>query len=114
LRPEYRPGFVQAVSFNAGTVADTAGERFCASNRKPGLDRLIVSGLSHYITRHDCFVTNSISSSKPSLRRVCTQLNDIAKRLERKLKWDPAKEEFVYDSEANRMHDRSMKRPWHL
>jgi predicted dehydrogenase len=43
-----------------------------------------------------------------------TQLNDIVTRLGRKLKWDPAKEEFIGDSEANRMLDRPMRNPWHL
>jgi predicted dehydrogenase len=43
-----------------------------------------------------------------------TQLNDIVTRLGRKLKWDPEKEEFIGDSEANRMLDRPMRNPWHL
>jgi predicted dehydrogenase len=41
-------------------------------------------------------------------------LNDIATRLERKLSWDPRKEEFVNDAEANRMLKRAMRSPWHL
>ncbi|MHC4659266.1 MAG: Gfo/Idh/MocA family protein [Planctomycetota bacterium] len=41
-------------------------------------------------------------------------LNDIATRLERKLRWNPQKEQFVNDSEANRMLKRSMRSPWHL
>jgi predicted dehydrogenase len=41
-------------------------------------------------------------------------LNDIATRLGRKLRWDPEKEEFVNDSEANRMLNRAMRSPWHL
>jgi predicted dehydrogenase len=41
-------------------------------------------------------------------------LNDIATRLGRKLRWDPEKEEFVNDSEANRMLKRAMRSPWHL
>jgi len=32
--------------------------------------------------------------------------------LGRKLTWDPAKEEFVNDAEANRMRSRAVRKPW--
>ncbi|MBI4587125.1 MAG: Gfo/Idh/MocA family oxidoreductase [Planctomycetes bacterium] len=41
-------------------------------------------------------------------------LGDIAMRLGRKLRWDPAKEQFVNDPEANRWLSREMRAPWHL
>lgn len=41
-------------------------------------------------------------------------LSDIAMRLRRKLRWDPAKEEFVGDAEANRMLSRAAREPWNL
>jgi len=44
---------------------------------------------------------------------IC-QLADIAIRLRRKLRWDPEKEQFVNDAEANRMLSRAMREPWHL
>lgn len=44
---------------------------------------------------------------------IC-HLSNIAMRLGRKLHWDPEKEEFVNDAEANRMLVRSMRSPWHL
>jgi predicted dehydrogenase len=44
---------------------------------------------------------------------VC-QLSDIATRLKRKLRWDPAKERFIGDDEANKMLTRDMRAPWHL
>ena len=34
--------------------------------------------------------------------------------LGRKLRWDPAKEEFVGDDMANRMRGRTMRAPWAL
>ncbi|MBP7050399.1 MAG: Gfo/Idh/MocA family oxidoreductase [Phycisphaerae bacterium] len=41
-------------------------------------------------------------------------LGEIAMLLERKLRWNPEKEEFVNDPEANRMLSRPMRAPWHL
>ncbi len=39
-------------------------------------------------------------------------LDQIAIKLRRKLRWDPAKEDFVADAEASRMLDRPMRAPW--
>jgi predicted dehydrogenase len=44
---------------------------------------------------------------------VC-QLANIAYVLKRPLKWDPDKEEFPNDDEANRMLSRPMRSPWRL
>ncbi|MBM4031492.1 MAG: Gfo/Idh/MocA family oxidoreductase [Planctomycetes bacterium] len=44
---------------------------------------------------------------------VC-HLGNLAYRLNRPLKWDPAKEEFVGDAEANRWLDRPKRAPWTL
>jgi predicted dehydrogenase len=44
---------------------------------------------------------------------VC-HICDIAMRLGRKLRWDPAAERFVDDAEANRMLSRAWRSPWHL
>ena len=38
----------------------------------------------------------------------------IAFQLGRKLTWDPVKEEFVGDAEANRMRSRAMREPWRI
>lgn len=48
--------------------------------------------------------------------RTCTvcHLGNIAMTLERPLKWDPVKERFVNDPEADRMLYRPMRGPWHL
>jgi predicted dehydrogenase len=44
---------------------------------------------------------------------VCL-LGEIAMRLGRRLKWDPQRERFVNDTEADRMLSRPMRSPWHL
>ena len=44
---------------------------------------------------------------------VCN-LGQIAMTLGRKLRWDPAKEEFVGDDMANRLRGRTMRAPWAL
>jgi predicted dehydrogenase len=44
---------------------------------------------------------------------VCN-ISDIAMRLGRRLRWDPEKEEFPGDVEANRMLRRAMREPWSL
>ena len=44
---------------------------------------------------------------------VC-HLANIAIKLGRKLKWDPAAERFVNDSQANQMLSRPMRAPWKL
>jgi len=41
-------------------------------------------------------------------------LGEIAMLTERKLRWDPEKEVFLDDEQANRMLSRPMRGPWHL
>jgi hypothetical protein len=42
---------------------------------------------------------------------IC-QMGDIAVRLKRKLRWDPVKEEFIDDPQANRKLSRPRRSPW--
>jgi predicted dehydrogenase len=44
---------------------------------------------------------------------VC-HLGNLAYMLKRPLKWDPQRQVFVGDDEANRMLSRSMRSPWHV
>jgi predicted dehydrogenase len=44
---------------------------------------------------------------------IC-HLGNIAMKLRRKLQWDPAREQFVNDEEANGMLTRPMRGPWQL
>ena len=44
----------------------------------------------------------------------CLHLCNIAIRLGRRLRWDPVKEEFIGDEQANRLVNVPMRAPWHL
>jgi hypothetical protein len=44
---------------------------------------------------------------------IC-HLGNIAMLLNRKLSWDPVKEQFLGDEQANRMLSRPMRGPWQL
>jgi len=64
---------------------------------------------------------DSIKSRKPAIcpiedsvqADILCHLSDIATRLNWKLKWDPTKEKFVKDSEADkRLAIRSVRKPW--
>ena len=41
-------------------------------------------------------------------------MGNISMRLERALQWDPSKEEFLDDQQANAMRSRPMRKPWEL
>ncbi len=57
----------------------------------------------------------TITPIEPAQRAVSVaHLGNIAMQLERKVKWDPTREHFVNDPEAERMLDRAMRAPWHL
>jgi hypothetical protein len=44
---------------------------------------------------------------------VC-HLANLSIKLGRPLKWDPVKENFINDNEANRLQTRGMRKPWSL
>jgi predicted dehydrogenase len=81
-----------------------------------GETKLYVSN-NHKSNFYEC-----IKSRKPTIapvevgHRSCTicLLGEIAMRLGRKLRWDPAQEQFLNDDEANTMLSRPMRAPWRL
>jgi len=65
----------------------------------------------------DCVKTRKEPYFPAEVGHRCASLlhvGNIAMRLGRKLRWNPDKEEFVGDAEADRMRSREMRKPWTL
>jgi hypothetical protein len=65
----------------------------------------------------DCVKSRQECYFPPEIGQRCftiAHIGNIAMRLGKKLSWDPAKERFTNDDEANRMLGRAMRSPWRL
>jgi len=65
----------------------------------------------------DCVKSRKDCYFPPEIGHRCftiAHIGNISMLLGRKLKWDPDKERFINDEQANRMLSRSMRSPWHL
>ncbi|MHB1036214.1 MAG: Gfo/Idh/MocA family protein [Pirellulales bacterium] len=82
--------------------SETAGENFVPDQVRNFLDSIR--------SRKDPIAPVNVGHRSAT---VC-HLGNIAMLLKRKLRWDPAKEQFVGDDEANRMLGRAMRAPWRL
>jgi predicted dehydrogenase len=82
----------------------------------PNEDRLYES-LDHHQNFLDCVKSRkkTITPIEVACRSISVGLlGEIAMLLERKVRWDPVKEEFVNDPEASRLLSRPMRAPWHM
>ena len=71
----------------------------------------------HYQNFLDCIKSRkkTITPIEVAHRSISVGLlGEIAMLLEKKLQWDPDKEQFVDDETASRMLGRTMRSPWHL
>lgn len=71
----------------------------------------------HHQNFLDCVLTRkkTITPIETALRSISVGLlGEIAMLTEAKLKWDPEKEIFLNNDQANRMLSRPMRSPWHL
>lgn len=71
----------------------------------------------HYHWRNfiECIKTGSLPKANADAvanNHIGCHAAYIAYQLGRKLTWDPAKQEFINDAEANRMRSREMREPW--
>lgn len=65
----------------------------------------------------DCVKSRRLTNCNSKVMRhshLASHAAAIAWMRNQPLKYDPAKEEFVGDAEANRMRDRAMREPWHI
>jgi predicted dehydrogenase len=65
----------------------------------------------------DCVKSRKECYFPPEIGQRCftiAHIGNISMLLGRKLRWNPKKEKFVDDEQANRMLSRSMRGPWHL
>ena len=65
----------------------------------------------------ECIKSRRLTASHPELaQRAHTPAHcaNICLRLRRKVQWDPAREQFVQDDDANRLLSRSMRMPWNV
>jgi len=72
---------------------------------------------SHWGNFFDCIKTRAEPVASAEIgHRTATfcHLANIALLLGRPIKWNPEREEFIDDAEANRMRSRAMRAPWHL
>jgi len=79
---------------------------YAARNQRP---------LNHIRDFLNCVRTraSTVANAEVAHRTMTTNLvMDICLDLKRNLKWDPIKEEFVNDPEANRMRSRALREPW--
>ncbi len=82
----------------------------------PGETKLYVSDY-HKGNFYDCVKSRAETIAPVEVaHRSCSAclLGDIAMRTGRKLKWDPAKEQFLGDDVASAMLSRTMRAPWTL
>jgi predicted dehydrogenase len=71
----------------------------------------------HYRNFLDCIKSRAEPAAPVEVgHRSATlcHIGNIAMLLKRKLRWDPDKEQFVGDDDANRMLGRAKRAPWHL
>jgi len=116
VRFEGADGWVFVKEEHLGGTADAHPKELLREKIRPDELRLRPSSY-HHRNFLDCVKSRSktVAPVEVAVRSdTLCHLSDIAIRLGRKLRWDPDKEEFVDDAQANRMLRRPMRSPWHL
>jgi len=108
----HSPNHAEADRLAGFQVIGTKGERLPAKPfpRYKGTGGIYGDFLECVRTRETPFRDIELGHRSVS---VC-HLGNIAYQLQRPLKWDPDKEEFPGDEEANRLLDRAQREPWQV
>jgi hypothetical protein len=101
-------GYSQCEVSNASWMADFRKlvSNYMARTQRP---------MSHMRNFLDCMKSRRQTVANPAMmHRTMTTVHaaNISMWLKRDLRFDPAKEEFVDDAEANRFRSRAMRAPW--
>jgi predicted dehydrogenase len=103
------------VEVNRGYLK-TSPESLKEQRMAPGQTHLYDS-TDHYADWLDAIRKRSDPACKVEIGAssvIVCHLGNIAYQLRRPLKWDPQREVFIGDDEANRLLSRPMRSPWHL
>ena len=76
-----------------------------------------ISAASHVRNFFDCMKSRAQPACNADIARsshVASHAAAIAWMLDRKVAFDPAKEAFIGDDDANRMRTCVMREPWHM
>ncbi len=74
-------------------------------------------GNDHHANWLNCLRTRGRTSTDEEVGHRAASIGHLAHiafKLGRSLKWDPAKEVFAGDPEANRLRSRAMREPWRM
>ncbi|MDQ1255539.1 MAG: Gfo/Idh/MocA family oxidoreductase [Candidatus Hydrogenedentes bacterium] len=107
-------GWLTTMSDNSGTTGGP--EELMAAYKAPEHD-VDLGGKDHHANWLDCIKTRGKPHSHEEIGHRAASLGHltiIAYKLGRSLKWDPAREIFPEDEQANRLLRRARRAPWHI
>jgi hypothetical protein len=78
---------------------------------------VVIGQHDHHANWLECIRTRKPPSSDEEIGHRSASLGHVALaayKLQRSLKWDPVREEFLGEEEANRLRSRPMRPPWRI
>jgi hypothetical protein len=94
-----------------------AGPESLAKELKLATRNVNIGANNHHANWFECIRTRGKPSSHEEIGHRSASLGHltiIAYKLGRSLQWDPVKEEFIGDEQANRLRSRALREPWWL
>ncbi len=94
-----------------------AGPASLFDEMKLGSREVTIGANNHHANWFECLRTRARPSAHEEIGHRSASLGHlaiIAYQLERSLRWDPEREQFVGDAQANRLLSRAMRSPWRV